>query len=185
MGPEHVIKKYANRRLYDAASSRHVTLDDLRGLIVQGERIKVVDDKSGEDITRQVLLQIIAEQEQFGRPILSVPVLEALIRFYGNTMQEFMTRYLEQSVENFMKQQQAAQAQVARLMSGTPFASVADMARQNFEAWRSMQESVIDAMTGRHKAAPSAEDSPAAGEPDPEAGEPTHGGRKGRRAPRE
>src|SRR5688572_6002370 len=79
----HIIKKYANRRLYDAASSRHVTLDDLRRLIVQGEKLKVIDDKTREDITRSVLLQIISEQEHLGRPILTIPVLETLIRFYG------------------------------------------------------------------------------------------------------
>lgn len=149
MAAEHVIKKYANRRLYDAASSRHVTLEDLRRLIVQGKRIRVIDDRSGEDITRTVLLQIVAEQEQFGRPILSIPVLETIIRFYGNAMQEFMTRYLERSVENFTQQQQAAQARLAELMSGTPFASITDVARQNLEAWTRMQESLFAAMTGQ------------------------------------
>jgi polyhydroxyalkanoate synthesis repressor PhaR len=149
MPAEHVIKKYANRRLYDAASSRHVTLDDLRGLIAAGERIKVVDDKSGEDITRSVLLQIISEQEHFGRPILSIPVLEALIRFYGNAMQDYMSRYLEQSVDNFVQQQQAAQAQLTRMMSGTPLASMADLTRQNLESWARIQESMVAAMSGR------------------------------------
>jgi polyhydroxyalkanoate synthesis repressor PhaR len=147
MAEEHVIKKYANRRLYDARSSRHVTLDDLRRLIVQGEKVRVVDDKSGEDITRAVLLQIIAEQEHFGRPILTVPVLEALIRFYGNAMQDFMTRYLEQSVENFVQQQAAAQAQLARMMSGTPLASMADLTRQGLESWARIQESMLAAMS--------------------------------------
>lgn len=80
MSEVRVIKKYANRRLYDATQSRHITVEDIRRLIVAGERIKVVKDKTGEDITRIVLLQVIAEQEQFGRPILSTPLLEALIR---------------------------------------------------------------------------------------------------------
>jgi polyhydroxyalkanoate synthesis repressor PhaR len=80
MSEARIIKKYANRRLYDATQSRHITVEDIRRLIVAGERIKVVKDKTGEDITRMVLLQIIAEQEQFGRPILSLPLLEALIR---------------------------------------------------------------------------------------------------------
>ena len=75
MAAERIIKKYANRRLYDAAASRHVTLEDLRKLIVQGENLKVVDDKTGEDLTRAILLQIIADQEQFGQPILSTPTL--------------------------------------------------------------------------------------------------------------
>ncbi|MGH8308230.1 MAG: polyhydroxyalkanoate synthesis repressor PhaR [Steroidobacteraceae bacterium] len=156
MPTEHVIKKYANRRLYDAASSRHVTLDDLRRLIVQGEKLRIVDDKSGEDITRSVLLQIISEQEHFGRPILTIPVLEALIRFYGNAMQDLMTRYLEQSVENFVQQQQAAQAQLTRMMSGTPFASMADLTRQSLESWTKIQESMLAAMGGRPPEAPDA-----------------------------
>src|SRR6202040_2618153 len=98
MAEERLIRKYANRRLYDARDSRHVTLDDLRKLIAGGERIKVVDDKSGDDLTRSMLLQIIAAQEQFGTPVLSTPLLEAIIRFYGNPVQEMLTRYLEQSL---------------------------------------------------------------------------------------
>ena len=78
MSQERLIKKYANRRLYDSSQSRHITLDDIRGLIVKGERIKVVEDKTGHDITRHILLQVIAEQEQFGRPILSTKVLDEL-----------------------------------------------------------------------------------------------------------
>ena len=163
MNAERVIKKYANRRLYDSTASRHVTLEDLRGLIVQGERIKVVDDKTGEDLTRSILLQIIADQEVAGRPLLSTKVLEALIRFYGNSMQEFMSRYLEQSVANFVEQQQTAQAQLAKLMSGTPFASMSDLARQNLETWNRFQESMLKTMGGA--AAGRAE--PARGAPEP------------------
>jgi polyhydroxyalkanoate synthesis repressor PhaR len=81
MSQERLIKKYANRRLYDASQSRHITLDDIRALIVKGEKLKVVEDKTGNDITRHILLQVIAEQEQFGRPILSTTVLESIIRF--------------------------------------------------------------------------------------------------------
>ncbi len=75
---ERVIKKYANRRLYDASQSKHITLDDIRAMIVAGERIRIVEDKTNEDITRLILLQVIADQEQFGRPILSTSLLETL-----------------------------------------------------------------------------------------------------------
>src|SRR6201988_5210309 len=75
MAEERLIRKYATRRLYDAHDSRHVTLDDLRKLVAGGERLKVVDDKSGEDLTRSILLQIIASQEQFGTPVLSLQLL--------------------------------------------------------------------------------------------------------------
>lgn len=149
MASERVIKKYANRRLYDAAESRHVTLEDLRKLIVQGEKIKVVDDKTGEDLTRSILLQIIADQEQFGQPILSTPTLESIIRFYGDAMQGFMGRYLEQSVNSFVSQQQALQSQISKMVSGTPLASMADMAQANLAIWQQMQENLVSALKPR------------------------------------
>ena len=95
MSAERLIKKYANRRLYDASQSRHITLDDIRTMVIAGERVKVVEDKTNEDITRLILLQVIADQEQFGRPILSTQLLESLIRFYGNSLQGFRSPYLE------------------------------------------------------------------------------------------
>ena len=105
-----VIRKYANRRLYDATASRHVTLEDIRRLIASGEQVQVVDDRSGDDLTRSVLLQIIAEQEQFGSPVLSVQLLEGIIRFYGNPVQDMLSRYLEQSLGAVMRQQRTVQA---------------------------------------------------------------------------
>jgi polyhydroxyalkanoate synthesis repressor PhaR len=144
MSQERLIKKYANRRLYDASVSRHVTLDDIRELIIKGEKIRVVEDKSGEDITRLILLQVIAEQEQFGRPILSTPLLESIIRFYGNGLHEFMGRYLERSVEAFTQQQQSVQSQLAQLMQQTPMSAMAELARQNLEAWQKMQAAVFN-----------------------------------------
>jgi polyhydroxyalkanoate synthesis repressor PhaR len=149
MAHERVIKKYANRRLYDAAESRHVTLEDLRKLIVQGEKIKVVDDKSGEDLTRSILLQIIADQEQFGQPILSTSTLESIIRFYGDAMQGFMGRYLEQAVSSFVSQQQALQNQISKMVSGTPLASMADLAQANLAMWQQMQENIVSALKPR------------------------------------
>ena len=159
MASERVIKKYANRRLYDAADSRHVTLEDLRKLIVQGEKIKVVDDKSGEDLTRAILLQIIADQEQFGQPILSTPTLESIIRFYGDAMQGFMGRYLEQAVASFVAQQQALQTQISKMVSGTPLASMAEFAQANFAMWQQMQESIVSALKPRGAPPPPASSS--------------------------
>src|SRR5512134_3165993 len=120
MTKERLIKKYANRRLYDASISKHVTLEDIRDLIVRGEKIRVVEDKSNEDITRLILLQVIAEQEQFGKPILSTHLLESIIRFYGGPMQEYMARYLESSVEAVMKQQESLQKQISQVLSAAP-----------------------------------------------------------------
>ena len=108
MSEERLIKKYANRRLYDASQSRHIRLDDVRNLVVAGTRVKVIEDKTNADITRLILLQVIADQEQFGRPILSTPLLEALIRFYGNSLESFLSSYLEKSVETFMHEQKEA-----------------------------------------------------------------------------
>lgn len=92
------IKKYANRRLYDTHASRHVTLDGIRQLVVEGEDIVVVDDTSGQDITRCILLQVITEQEQAGRPLLRAGTLRHLIRAYGHPQQEAMAEGLERSV---------------------------------------------------------------------------------------
>lgn len=177
MVKERLIKKYANRRLYDASQSRHVTLDDIREFIIQGEKVAVVEDKSGEDITRLILLQVIAEQEQFGKPILSTPLLESIIRFYGNGMQEFMSRYLEKSVETFSRQQETLQTQISKLMANAPMTTMGELAKQNLEYWTRMQESVAAAFMPAKR--------PSAGEPSsdaaaaaPGAGQPA-GGKSG------
>ncbi|HEX7116946.1 MAG TPA: polyhydroxyalkanoate synthesis repressor PhaR [Steroidobacter sp.] len=145
MSEERLIKKYANRRLYDASQSRHITLDDVRNMIVAGERVKVIEDKTNEDITRLILLQVIADQEQFGRPILSTPLLEALIRFYGNSMQSFLSAWLEKSVETFMEQQQA----LGRTGRPAALEALSDLTRQNFELWIKMQEAMLTAFAPR------------------------------------
>src|SRR5262245_24772941 len=145
MTQERLIKKYANRRLYDASQSKHITLDDIRNLVVSGTRIKVVEDKTNEDITRLILLQVIADQEQFGRPILSTPLLEALIRFYGNSLQAFLSAYLEKSVETFVRQQEVVQTQLARMVGSAPLSTMTELTRQNLELWARMQESMLSA----------------------------------------
>jgi polyhydroxyalkanoate synthesis repressor PhaR len=148
MSEERLIKKYANRRLYDAAQSRHITIDDIRNMVIAGTRVKVIEDKSNEDITRLVLLQVIADQEQFGRPILSTTLLESMIRFYGNSMQSFFSSYLEKSVETFMRQQEVMQAQLNRGAASQPGGTgnpIADLARQNLELWSKMQETLLAA----------------------------------------
>jgi polyhydroxyalkanoate synthesis repressor PhaR len=144
MAEERLIRKYANRRLYDARDSRHVTLDDLRKLIAGGERIKVVDDRTGEDLTRSILLQIIASQEQFGTPVLSTQLLEAIIRFYGNPIQQMLTAYLERSIGGLLRQQSVMQAEMAKVLE-TPMAPLAEMTRQNMEMWAKMQASMLSA----------------------------------------
>jgi polyhydroxyalkanoate synthesis repressor PhaR len=157
MPEERLIRKYANRRFYDPTGSRHVTLDDIRKMIGAGERVKVLDDQTGEDLTRQVLLQIIANQEQFGTPVLSTQLLEALVRFYGNPIQELLTHYLEQSIGGFLRQQQLMRVEMAKALE-SPLAPLADLARRNMELWAKMQASMLSAF----QPAPA---SPAAGGP--------------------
>ena len=146
-----IIKKYANRRLYDTTASQHVTLDGVRKLIVAGEDVEVREDATGEDITRNVLLQIIADQEQGGRPVLSTEMLRHIIRFYGNPMQEFMGRYLEQSMQAMLRQQQTMQEQFQKAMMQGPGASMQDMTKQNVEVWQQMQQAFFEAMNPRKK----------------------------------
>ena len=157
MSNERVIKKYANRRLYDSAGSRHVTLDDIRKMIVSGDKVKVVDDKSGEDLTRAVLLQVISEQEQFGTPVLSLELLESIIRFYGNPVQEMMTRYMEQSVGSLVRQQQTMRAEMAKVLEG-PMAPMAEFARQNMEQWAKIQNSMMSAFTASKPQSPAGDE---------------------------
>src|SRR3984885_7888692 len=120
--------------LTDTSASRHVTLGDLRLVIVSGDRIKVVDDKSAEDLTRSVLLQIIAEQEQFGVPVLGSELLEMIIRFHGRPMQALLSSYLEQAFTSMVRQQESMQSEMAKALQ-TPVAPLTELARKNLELW--------------------------------------------------
>ena len=154
MVKERLIKKYANRRLYDASISKHVTLEDIRDLTVRGAKIRVVEDKTGEDITRLILLQVIAEQEQFGKPILTTHLLESIIRYYGGPMQDFIARYLEQSVAAFMRQQESVQQQISQMLTSAPppMNAIAELTRQNMELWNRMQEGMLSMLVTPRKA---------------------------------
>ena len=114
----------------------------------------MVDDKSGEDLTRQVLLQIISEQEQFGSPVLGAELLEMIIRFYGAPTQSLLSRYLEQAFTTMLRQQEAMQVEMAKALQA-PFAPLTDLARKNLEIWHQMQAATREAF-GVHAAAPGA-----------------------------
>ena len=136
MNQNRVIKKYANRRLYDTVASKHVTLSDIRKMIVEGADIQIIEDTSGDDITRPLLLQIIVEQEQNGgQPILTEVLLAQLIRFYGNPMQGMMADYLQKSVSTFVKQQSTVQEQMQNMLSNTPIDTMRDLMAQNMKTW--------------------------------------------------
>ena len=117
-----VIKKYANRRLYHTGTSSYVTLEDLAGLVRSGEDFVVYDAKSGEDITRSVLAQIIFDEEaKDGQNMLPIAFLRQLIRFYGDSMQAVVPRYLEFSMENFAQEQNKFREQMAKAFGGQSF----------------------------------------------------------------
>lgn len=99
---DRVIKKYPNRRLYDTSTSSYVALADVKQLVMKQASFRVLDAKSGEDLTRSILLQIILEHESEGAPILTEQVLANIIRFYGHSMQGFMGSFLEKNVQTFM-----------------------------------------------------------------------------------
>ena len=139
---KRVIKKYPNRRLYDTAESKYVTLQDVRKLVLDGVSFCVIDKKSGEDITRNILLQIIIEQEEAGEPLFSTDVLEQLIGFYGNSVQGVAGDFISQSLNMFQEQQQRFQNQMREAMESLPMpAAFSEMAKQNFDMWRQMQDS--------------------------------------------
>jgi len=101
-GENRLIKKYPNRRLYDTQTSTYVTLSDIKSLVMGNEVFKVVDAKTEEDLTRNILLQIILEEEAGGAPVFSTQMLSQIIRFYGNSMQGLMGNYLEKTMQSFV-----------------------------------------------------------------------------------
>jgi polyhydroxyalkanoate synthesis repressor PhaR len=141
------VKKYANRRLYNTGASAYVTLDDLAEMVKTGEDFVVYDAKSGEDITRSVLAQIIFEQEgKTGQNLLPIRFLRQLIRFYGDSMQMFVPSYLEFSIERLTKDSQKFREQFESAMSANP---LANPTRQMFQ---SMEEQARKNMAMFHEA---------------------------------
>lgn len=133
--PAVVIKKYANRRLYNTATSTYVTLDDLSGMVKQGTDFLVYDAKTGEDITRSVLTQIIFEEENKGEQqnLLPIPFLRQLIRFYGDQMQGFVPGYLEMSIDQLTRDQEKLREQFLGAMGvpAGPFKAMEEQTRRN------------------------------------------------------
>ncbi|MBB4731092.1 polyhydroxyalkanoate synthesis repressor PhaR [Xanthomonas arboricola] len=134
-----IIKKYPNRRLYDTEISSYITIEDVRQLIIDGEEFEVRDAKSGEDLSRAVLLQIIADREQDGEPMLSTQLLSQIIRFYGDSLQGFMGNYLERSMQVFLDQQQQFRQQMGNLLGQTPWAMMNQLTERNLELWQEFQ----------------------------------------------
>ena len=129
-----VIKKYANRRLYNTETSSYITLDLLSQMTREGREFTVVDAKSGEDITHNVLTQIIMEEESSGQQMLPVGFLRELISMYGNSMQSMIPQYLEASMEAFRKNQEKFQSAMEGSIKNSPFAQLARQNLAMFEA---------------------------------------------------
>jgi polyhydroxyalkanoate synthesis repressor PhaR len=143
MAESRIIKKYPNRRLYDTEISSYITLEEVRQLVVDGEQFEVRDAKSGEDLTRSVLLQIISEHEEHGQPMFTTQLLSQVIRFYGDSLQGFMGSYLEKSLQVFLDQQQQFRSQLNNIMGRTPWSMLNDMTERNMDAWKSFQQGFL------------------------------------------
>ena len=143
------IKKYANRRLYHTGTSTYVTLDDLARMVKEGEEFVVQDAKSGEDITRVVLGQIIFDQENKGPHLLPISFLRQLIRFYGDSMQAIVPSYLETSLAAFIRDQDKMREQMAKAMKGGAALEIAeDAARRNMDMFQEAMRMWMPFQTG-------------------------------------
>lgn len=144
INPPRLIKKYPNRRLYDTQASAYITLGDVKSLVMDQASFQVVDAKSGEDLTRSILLQIILEEEGGGTPILSSQVLEQIIRFYGHAMQGFLGTFLERNLQTFIDLQSKLKNQQHEL---------GDTAKMSAEMWQqllAMQAPALQGMVGNY-----------------------------------
>jgi polyhydroxyalkanoate synthesis repressor PhaR len=150
MSQVRIIKKYPNRRLYDTEISSYVTVEDIRQLVVDGEVFEVHDAKTGNDLTRQVLLQIISEREESGQPLLSTQLLSQLIRFYGDQLQGFMGSYLEKSLQSFMDQQSQFRSQLNAMLGQTPLGVLQTVAERNMELFKQFQSTMIAGIQPRN-----------------------------------
>jgi polyhydroxyalkanoate synthesis repressor PhaR len=161
------IKKYANRRLYNTGTSTYVTLEDLATLVKQGEDFVVFDAKTGEEITRSVLAQIIFEQEnKEGQNLLPIAFLRQLIRFYGDSMQMLVPRYLEVSIESLTREQEKFRQQMAQAFGVGTFAPLEDQVRRNMEIFERAFGMFAPFARREDQAAEAGREAPAAGEID-------------------
>ena len=140
-----IIKKYPNRRLYDTEISSYITLEEVRQLVLEEEEFEVRDAKSGENLTRSVLLQIISEYEDRGEPMFTTKLLSQIIRFYGDSLQGFMGGYLERSLQVFLDQQGQFRNQLNSIIGQTPLSMLNDMTERNVDLWKSLQQGFLTA----------------------------------------
>jgi len=144
------IKKYANRRLYNTATSRYVTLARLATMVKAGREFVVYDAKTGEDITRTILIQIIVEEESKGSTLLPLSFLRQFIRFYGDSLQTALPRYLEQSMDSFASNQDQMRDYMKNALGGFfPFADFENIGKQNMDLFESAMKVLKPNLPGR------------------------------------
>ena len=139
-----VIRKYPNRRLYDTVESRYVTLADVRRLVVDRVDFVVLDRKSQQDITRSILLQVIAEQEGAGESLMSRDFLSQVIRTYGSGLHDFVGRYLDESLQQFARDQRELREKFKNVLGIDPVETVSAVAQKNYQRWKALQEEVFN-----------------------------------------
>lgn len=159
-GAPVVVKKYANRRLYNTATSSYVTLDDLAKLIKEGGDFVAHDAKTGEDITRAVLTQIIVEQEQKGQNLLPISFLRQLIGFYGDSMQVLVPGYLEQAMIAFGRNQEQMRKSLQATFGIFPFGQFEEMGKQNMALFQRALKMLAPYPEAEKAAAPAAGEDP-------------------------
>ncbi|MFP5357262.1 MAG: polyhydroxyalkanoate synthesis repressor PhaR [Gammaproteobacteria bacterium] len=154
MSHVRIIKKYPNRRLYDTEISRYITLEDIRQLVLDNIQFRVEDKRSHEDITRSILLQVIAEREENGTPIFSNELLQFIIRYYGDPMQTSISRYLELSIQLFAQQQQHFTEQLRQMLGQAqqPLQVLKEMAESQIPIWKSVRKEFLRNLSSKAKA---------------------------------
>ena len=154
MNEVRIIKKYPNRRLYDTDVSRYITLEEVRQLVLNNVPFRVEDKRTHENITRSILLQVIAEQEEGGNPIFSVDLLSFIVRYYGDPMQTSISRYLELSMRLFAEQQHHFTEQLRDLLGQVPQPVVIlkELAEKQVPIWRSVRKEFLKNLQEKAKA---------------------------------
>jgi polyhydroxyalkanoate synthesis repressor PhaR len=153
MSEPRVIKKYPNRRLYDTVESRYITLADIRRLVTERVDFVVIDKKSQTDITRAILLQVIAEQEHGSEPVLSRDFLSQVIRSYGGQLQGVVASYLEQTLRLFTAQQREMRERIRQLAGPETTEAVSQLAQKNYQRWRTLQDEIFRTLFGNQNRA--------------------------------
>ncbi|MFQ5659352.1 MAG: polyhydroxyalkanoate synthesis repressor PhaR [Gammaproteobacteria bacterium] len=157
MPDQRIIKKYPNRRLYDTVISKYITLEEVRKLVVDGVGFCVKDVKTGKDLTRSILMQIIAEQEHGNEPIFSIQTLSRIICAYGDTQQHLLSDYLQKNLEDFARKQQTSRAEIEKTGFPEIPANDTSLSGPNRGRWTPIRENMTGAAAGIQTCDPDAE----------------------------